>query len=1038
MADCGSVKEVKDDYVTCSAGTTVCEGGKWSKCTGERHTDPAALHARRRPLTLGSPEECAPGFDSCDPYCNVTVDSPGDFETGPGFLNDPEGLTLVGTGFPECETLTLTPSSDTMIVTSFDPLETDLGEDISFTLSVDPPDCAEPPFATTWVVDKVDRASIAGNSSDNGELTLAVPIGGEITVTAYALGLETSTNIDVRVNVLDPKLTSSDAAPNVATTSSIANAFGPWDNPNAGNYNTSAVWLYPYEDTYFPLGLPAPVLQYRYTSTSGGSSRTVKASLRYPVGETATSAVFNYSLVISEGNVVSRSAGVASNNLDPQVVIPQEAWEYFEQTARGEDAELVVQRRRGSRLEREQALTVHFVDGQLKGEVYYNSYTSPKGGNTGAVLRIAPGATEPTLAVQPRSSGGTPRCVVCHSINSDGSRLIANGQRPSGGVWFNNSQLFDISDVSTFPQPPALTNYDAAGGVDTENTQGNRFTFGGPWMDGSLYMTHGGKNSGSDTGDNNWRAPPGYSELRRTSNPNSAVSVNNWPNNMIAVTPRFSMDGTKLAFGYWDGSSLPRSPSGNLSSSSSGRRLAVVDFSCSSPPCTSSSSGWTVSNARDVTPTISSGLNNTSGTLKIAWPSFTPGGNSVVYQRQYRTSRSYGDGGVLSWGWSPSDINTVAGALAEIWMSDVPANGSTAATPTRLLALNGLDSSGNSYLPEYARTISPVPFHYHEENASFTITQADSCSNTGWATNVYDHRLNYLPNMSPVQAGNMNWVIFTSRRMYGNVAFDDPWDAEPGFTCNSGNPQTKKLWVSALDKDWTPGEDPSHPAFYLPGQELVAGNSDAYWVASQCLDIGEACETNDDCCGGVGDMPTTSCKVVSTSTVPPTRECQSLDSCSGVGQACDVTADCCAGLTCPPGGGVCFSQPQAIYEQQTLAREYEAECPVGTHVAWRFFEWQSTIPDGTWIDFSIQTREQDADDYEPELPRPMSASTATTGMDSWVHGVQTAEEVLEDGDPMLTSRRQLKVTMTFNPNDDGSLAPTLHGWRQLFDCLPAE
>jgi hypothetical protein len=352
------------------------------------------------------------------------------------------------------------------------------------------------------------------------------------------------------------------------------------------------------------------------------------------------------------------------------------------------------------------------------------------------------------------------------------------------------------------------------------------------------------------------------------------------------------------------------------------------------------------------------------------------------------------------------------------------------------LALNGLTSSGTSYLPQDARTVgSPLPTAYHRDNGSFTITQADSCTNTGTASAVSDYRLNYLPNMSPVQAGKMNWVIFTSRRMYGNVAYDDPWDAEPGYSCNSGNPPTKKLWVSAIDKTWTPGTDPSHPAFYLPGQELEAGNSDAYWVASQCLDVGETCTSNDDCCGGSGDDPTASCKVVSTATVPPSRECQGLDTCSPVGQACDVSSDCCEGLVCPPGGGVCFSQPQALYEQQVMTRQYEAECPPATHVEWRFFEWQATIPSGTSIEFAVQSRTADGI-LLPSEPQPMSAAYSTTTAEAWAHGAQTATEALElAGAP---ARERLLVTFTFNPSSDGSLAPTLHAWRQLFDCLPAE
>src|SRR5690606_24424282 len=125
-----------------------------------------------------------------------------------------------------------------------------------------------------------------------------------------------------------------------------------------------------------------------------------------------------------------------------------------------------------------------------------------------------------------------------------------------------------------------------------------------------------------------------------------------------------------------------------LSSNSSGTRLVVVDFTCSSPPCTGSSTGWRVSNARDLTPGVGQ---------RVAWPSFTPDGSSVVYQRQYRSSQD-----ILSW--TPSHIGTIGGALAELWISNVPANGSTSATPTRLSALNGLDGS-SSYLPERARTL---------------------------------------------------------------------------------------------------------------------------------------------------------------------------------------------------------------------------------------------------------------------------------------------------------------------------------------------
>lgn len=1032
--DCGTVTEKHDDYVTCSMGSRTCRDGVWGACVGERVTlRQTPKGGEPRVQSLGSPEACPDGFDLCDPYCNWTNDTPGDFDPGPGFSNDPDGLTLIATDVGNCTSLTLTPSATALTVTDFSPLTASPNERVTFSLSADPPGCASSPFDTSWTLDKLDRALVTGTDNTDGLLTLAVPIAGSLRVTAYALGLSVFADISVKVNVLKAPTTTSAAAPNQPATSTQISAFGPWDAPNAGTTSSSVVWLYPYQQTYFPLALPAPAIQWWY-STSSGSSRAAKVSLRFPAGAGPLGADFNYSLIVKESNVVSQSAGVAGNDYDPQVVLPAAAWRYFERTARGQDADLLIQRRRGSTLEHEIRRSIHFVDAQLKGTVYYNSYTSPQGGNTGAVLSIAPGATSPTLAVQP--SG---RCTVCHTINTQGTRLIANGLRPWGGVWFNNSQLFDLTTSS--PSPTVLRQYNAAYGVDTENVPGNRYTFGGPWGDGSLYMTHGGRGSGSGggVGDTNWRSPPDYSGLYRTSDPYTAISVANWPGNMLAVTPKFSPDGTKLVFGYWGGSRLPKAPSGTLSSDPGGTRLTVVDFSCSSPPCTSSSSGWNVDNARDVTPSVSSGKNRTTGTLKVAWPTFSPSGDAVFYQRQYRTSRSSSGGGVLAYNWSPSDINTVAGALAEIWMSDVPPSASTAAKPTRLLALNGLNPDGSSsYLPEDDDRISS-PGAYHRSSGSgtsFTINQADWCGNTGTVNDVLDYRLNYLPAANPTQAGGYTWVVFTSRRMYGNVAFDDPWDAEPGFSCNSGNPQTKKLWVAAIDGSPTPGVDPSHPAFYLPGQELEAGNSDGYWVNSPCASLGASCESNDDCCGGTGLAPTAQCKVVSAASIPPVRQCQSLSECSSEGQACATGDDCCSGLICPDGGGVCLRLDSPVFEQQVFTREYAAVCPDATLPEWRFFEWQATVPSGSSIDFSVQTKEKASDSYEPSMPLDVASAATTTPAGAWHRGSDTVDQVLDDAS--LVSGHYLLVTMTFNPDAGGNEAPTLHAWRQIYDCVWAE
>ena len=44
------------------------------------------------------------------------------------------------------------------------------------------------------------------------------------------------------------------------------------------------------------------------------------------------------------------------------------------------------------------------------------------------------------------------------------------------------------------------------------------------------------------------------------------------------------------------------------------------------------------------------------------------------------------------------------------------------------------------------------------------------------------------------------------------------------------NVTPKKLWVAAIDLNAPVGTDASHPAFYLPAQELLAGNARGFWV----------------------------------------------------------------------------------------------------------------------------------------------------------------------------------------------------------------
>jgi hypothetical protein len=145
----------------------------------------------------------------------------------------------------------------------------------------------------------------------------------------------------------------------------------------------------------------------------------------------------------------------------------------------------------------------------------------------------------------------------------------------------------------------------------------------------------------------------------------------------------------------------------------------------------------------------------------------------------------------------------------------------------------------------------------------------------------------------PVPVGGYYWVLFTSRRAYGHTL------APGGTVADSGNEWgsmvdgteipslRKKLWVAAIDIDYTGKVDPSHPAFYLPGQELNAGNMRAYAALEPCRAEGDACGSGADCCGGF-------CRLEEVEFGEPLKVCVPPPvGCSNVDESCETDADCC-------------------------------------------------------------------------------------------------------------------------------------------------
>lgn len=307
------------------------------------------------------------------------------------------------------------------------------------------------------------------------------------------------------------------------------------------------------------------------------------------------------------------------------------------------------------------------------------------------------------------------------------------------------------------------------------------------------------------------------------------------PDDLIMAFPTFAPSGNVVAFNRYGGAGGDQ------------RTLAIASFDLAS-----------------FTFGAIDNLYTAPGGQHPVWPSFLPGGGGLLYELAVRPNDR---GGLDNFGGNRSntecegDTDSSAykcgpdsdkGTRAELWMFDL-------ATRQRV-RLDNLNGKG----------ISPTGGNRHDD----------------------DSTLNYEPAASPVVSGGYAWVVFTSRRLYGNIATVNPWWSDPRFKDISVHPTTKKLWVAAIDLNAPPGTDPSHPAFYLPAQELMAGNSRGFWVVDPCRADGNGCESGDECCGGYCRPDSSGALVCSNAVNTCANE---FENCAADGDCCGTTLKCIEG-----------------------------------------------------------------------------------------------------------------------------------------------
>jgi hypothetical protein len=217
------------------------------------------------------------------------------------------------------------------------------------------------------------------------------------------------------------------------------------------------------------------------------------------------------------------------------------------------------------------------------------------------------------------------------------------------------------------------------------------------------------------------------------------------------------------------------------------------------------------------------------------WPFFLPDNNGVVFAIGNQADYS---GGGLGLGVMGMGM-IITTSTSDLYVVDVKSGTSTLLAQAVGFATPADASSNKTYLP-----YSPTDELHH----------------------------NFYPTVSPIAAGGYFWVFFDSYRHYGNLGLQ------------------RQLWGAAIDVSLTGTytTDPSHPAFYLTGQELGTGNHRAFTALNPCAADGSSCTTGVDCCNG-------QCTNGKCGAQMP--RCSNEDeTCSAGHMCCDTTLQCINGF----------------------------------------------------------------------------------------------------------------------------------------------
>ncbi|MFO0741707.1 MAG: hypothetical protein U0270_37770 [Labilithrix sp.] len=592
---------------------------------------------------------------------------------------------------------------------------------------------------------------------------------------------------------------------------------------------------------------------------AGGSADTAKFKWLYPYDKTVfPRGLLPPKLMFGGATPTAYFVRLSTKNVDysgyyqasgpqPRVIVSNEWWNMVTRSAGANDpVKIQVTKIEGDKVTGPIEQTWSIAQGSLKGTVFYNTYNSTlvKAAKAeGAIMRLKPGSPVEVFIGRKQVTTTQQNGTTSETTSTC---TVCHSVSANGTALVTGLNWGDSNN----PYDSAIFSISTTGEATARAStyEGRRMPFGGLTPDGNWLVGNASAYLRGLSGDY-------YSRLYNAQTGavvddsyfgTGALGTDGGGNKHKAIAPAFSPDTTKLAFG-------------DREADKDGHRLSVLDVSLTagSPP-SFSNNAQLAKNPQKV----------------LGWPTFLPDSHGVIYGE----GTSYDTGGFSD----KAQLHHYCGELS--WVD------TTTKLTSALNRLNGYNDDGKtSYLP------------------FFDVPDPDTANNEPNPCNTQDLHMNYEPTVLPVAVGGYYWVVFTSRRAYGNFIWHGAGSVTPGGDLPFDNTQDgggaikgyrKKLWVAAIDINGAAGTDISHPAFMLEGQETEAGNMRGFWALDPCKADGAGCEGGDECCNGF-------CRAVDDGAGGTKNACVAPPSgCANDSERCKVAADCCNaadGTTCVNG-----------------------------------------------------------------------------------------------------------------------------------------